>query len=233
MASLEYNLERMNGMAINLIEQGDLVGASNAFRFVLRSAHAKCQNQEESCSSGRYHVSVIRLAPLENQDDHYCNDFDVFPGVFTVGRPPVHPSKAFPSSSPMDKIEALVLLYNFAFSLHRLGISRRMYGCSHWDHNLAKALKVYDLALQCACGVPLEEHPELSTLMLALTANMGQIHSHFFHTNEVILARNQMERLLYCNTTRGNSNMEFQDLMFFEQAMFTSTFANTKLPPAA
>mmetsp|Transcript_27532 Transcript_27532/g.57610 ORF Transcript_27532/g.57610 Transcript_27532/m.57610 type:complete len:249 (-) Transcript_27532:233-979(-) len=233
---LEYSLEELNLTAIAMLRQGNVVGSLSILRRAMLVARAS-KSDKEHCSSQRYQLKVTRLHHVfgtlqetKGTEASSLNDFDAFTGVFAVIKPQElfgggiseHDESPAPSteSPKMDRVEILVLLYNFAFALQMSG----------GDSSLIKAMRLYKLAHECARSIRLDEHPELYTLILALTTNLGHIHSCFFQQAEVHAIHNRMEDLL---STMSSASLLPQDSFFFEQAAFSSGFAHTKLPPAA
>ncbi|KAL7571215.1 hypothetical protein ACA910_008874 [Epithemia clementina (nom. ined.)] len=100
------------------------------------------------------------------------------------------------------------------------------------ERALRKALQVYHMANTCARSITLEEHPEFCTLLLALAANQGHIHSFFFHQEEVQSLHDKIVSFLTL-TNETAMLLLGQDYFFFEGVAVCSGFAKSKLPPMA
>mmetsp|Transcript_6878 Transcript_6878/g.8912 ORF Transcript_6878/g.8912 Transcript_6878/m.8912 type:complete len:233 (+) Transcript_6878:38-736(+) len=225
--------QHLNSVAIGLLAEGNTTASLGVLRHALQVARGNC-GVGRNCSHDHYTMQVIHLGDNSSiADTAFSNDFDVFEGVFAVSQPQTsfslnqkHTNESDKADCVTDDIEILVLLYNFAFAMHKDALLTKL----NSERKLSKALSVYHMANECVSGIPLHEHPELSTLILALSTNQGHIHSHFFQQKEVKIVHDQIEEFLtYTNPT----SLLQDDYFFFEHAALTSGFATTKMPPAA
>jgi hypothetical protein len=226
MATFDNSLQQLSSAAISLLAQGNTTASLGVLRHALQVVRSSCG--DHSCSINRYNIEVIHLNRIfaHPVDETSSNDFDVFEGVFTVSKPRQVNDRNESSDHVADGIEILVLLYNFAFALHKAGLTRE----TQSERTLSKALHLYKMANACARTIPLDEHPELNTLLLALSTNQGHIHSHFLQQQEVQRFHDQIEAFLALSNP---STLLREDYLFFKQVVLLSGFAGTKLPPAA
>jgi tetratricopeptide (TPR) repeat protein len=113
-----------------------------------------------------------------------------------------------------------VVLYNLALLNHLCGINQSK------KCGLAKALKLYESVLSV-----IQQQPtgiDMYHLTLAVTQNMGQIHSYLFHRNEAMACFECLRQLL----SNDNQLIPEDDFaMFFVSAMFQAN--ELHLAPAA
>eukprot|EP00523_Entomoneis_sp_CCMP467_P005505 CAMPEP_0168745686 /NCGR_PEP_ID=MMETSP0724-20121128/14750_1 /TAXON_ID=265536 /ORGANISM="Amphiprora sp., Strain CCMP467" /LENGTH=221 /DNA_ID=CAMNT_0008793415 /DNA_START=21 /DNA_END=686 /DNA_ORIENTATION=+ len=217
------SLDQLNASAIQLLVTGNTLASLDVFRHSLEVARRNC-GTEHGCFNDRYTLEAIHLDSRLNDtvEEASSNDFDMYEGVFAVSKPQHHAQQP----RVTDDIEILVLLYNFGFALHKTGLGQQ----SRSDKTLGKALHLYNMAVECARSIPLDEHPELSTVLLAVSTNQGHIHSHFFQQKEAQKVHDRIESFL---AATNPATLPLGDYYFFEGVVLTSGFANTKLPPAA
>lgn len=121
-------------------------------------------------------------------------------------------------------VAAATLMYNTGLLFHRQGNERGDYKM------LKRALYMYEMAtslLQQGSG---QEADNL--LMLALTNNMGHIHSHFFEKDKVLLCREIFESLIYEEITAINYDEGASHFQFFLECLQYREFGLTVSPAA-
>ena len=220
------SLQELNEIAIDHLVQGESQNAVCTLRQALEVARLSC-GQGRRCLRDPYHVQKIHLNNVQESLDGRntsINDFIVYKGVFTVRKPK---SQNQADATLTDDIETLVLLYNFAFTLHKDALQDKS---GPNEKRLEKALSIYKMANVCLHGIPLDEHPELNILILALLANQGHIYSTFFRQEAVKFVHDQIEYVL---SYIDPDAIEEEDYFFFQYVALISSFTSAKLPPMA
>ena len=126
------------------------------FYSALEMARNCCCNDltDGNKTDGRpYTVSAVRLSDNKNLspliqragDAFLSNDFDIFQRVFVLTR---HGDE---ECQQVDDVEVLVLLYNFAFTLHMTGIISK--DAIRRERAFRKALHVYKMTNACARSI--------------------------------------------------------------------------------
>ena len=110
---------------------------------------------------------------------------------------------------------ALVVLFNFALSLHIQGLSegRNIYFC--------KALKIYDMLGNMLQTRFLDERSGWKLLFLALWTNMGHIHAHYLRLNQVEECSNSIRNFL-----ERCYDLPMEDILFFHHTVFHSDWCH-------
>eukprot|EP00934_Nitzschia_sp_Nitz4_P004914 Nitzschia sp. Nitz4//scaffold185_size43419//8532//9356//NITZ4_007295-RA/size43419-processed-gene-0.11-mRNA-1//1//CDS//3329539691//4904//frame0 len=98
-----------------------------------------------------------------------------------------------------------ILLYNMALVYHNVGIHLGV-SSSLWD-----ALRLYESAL-VIIGTGTPQFPYSEKMLLAIWNNMGNIHAHFFHTDNTTVCMNNLRRVL---ASAGSLLLMDEDYLFF------------------
>eukprot|EP00523_Entomoneis_sp_CCMP467_P016238 CAMPEP_0168767904 /NCGR_PEP_ID=MMETSP0725-20121227/1601_1 /TAXON_ID=265536 /ORGANISM="Amphiprora sp., Strain CCMP467" /LENGTH=204 /DNA_ID=CAMNT_0008817245 /DNA_START=120 /DNA_END=734 /DNA_ORIENTATION=- len=196
---------QQNSVAVELLRQGNAKACAKALELSIKHAQAACAQQMDYCSQRTYKLRIVRVGNTFNEfdtpHDEASTDFDPYKGVFDLDKT-LDSCDSFDEGT-LDRVEILILLYNFAFTMQTIG-----------DTNaLDKALRVYTLAVECVKSIPLEEHPELNTLILAIAANQGYIYSLFFQQDQVQMVHETIQHLL---TLFPTESLHPEDAFFFE-----------------